>query len=75
MSDLGDSDRGFLLSFAGIVSAGFAFALIPVDERGLQSVSQAGSGSVSINIVKPKQPDDFFNRPEMVGDSGSHRWR
>ena len=41
VSDLRNSDRGFLLSFAGIVPAGFVFALIRVAERGSQSVSQA----------------------------------
>lgn len=34
VSDLGDSDREFLFSFAGIVPAGFALALVRVDEGG-----------------------------------------
>ena len=51
VSDLGDSDRWFRLSFAGIVSAGFAVALIRVDERGSQAVLQAASSWHRVQVV------------------------
>ena len=51
VSGLGDSDRRFRLSFAGIVSAGFAVALIRVDERGSQAVSHAASSWDGVQVV------------------------